>query len=160
MKPSVLSTSSTLTRSLEAGVETFDLLRICALWMRAIMSPSGSFNAIDRSSSPARLEQARNHPLGPQVPERDAGKLVLAVKGARPPRHLAAVADAGRRGIARQFRELQGRSEPLLHWFVLVAGDRFQPRAVAGKFLGHPASPVVLLDRALLRHLVLLIFRV
>src|SRR5215207_1420172 len=129
MKPSVLSTSSTLTRSLEAGVETFDLLRICALWMRAIMSPSGSFKAIDRSSSPARLEQARNHALRAEVAEGDAGKLVLAVKRARPSRHLAAVADAVRRGVARQLRELQGRGEPLLHRPVLVAGDRFQPRA-------------------------------
>src|SRR5712692_3426168 len=160
MKPSVLSTSSTLTRSLEAGVETFDLLRICALWMRAIMSPSGSFKAIDRSSLPARLEKSRDHTLGPEVSERDAGQLVLAVIGPRPSRHLAAVADAGGRGVARKLGELQRRRKPLFHRLVLVARDRFQPRAAARIFLGKPAPPVVLLDRTLLRHLALLAFRV
>src|SRR6266545_4069843 len=128
--------------------------------MRAIMSPSGSFKAIDRSSLPARLEQARDHALGPEVPERDAGKLVLAVIGPRSSRHLAAVADARRRRIARELRELQRRGEPFLHRLVLVARDRPQPRTAARKLLGKPAAPVVLLDRTLLRHLGLLTFRV
>src|ERR687896_1698846 len=121
MNPSVLSTSSTLTRSLEAGVETFDLLRICALWMRAIISPSGSFKAIDRASLPARFDKPRDHALGPEVPERDAGQLVLAIEGPRSSCHFAAVAHAGRRGIARKLGELQSRGEPLFHRLSLVA---------------------------------------
>src|SRR3954464_14511818 len=93
MKPSVLSTSRTLTRSLEAGVDTFDFLRIRALSMRAIISPSGSFNAIVRPSLPARLHKTGDQALGTELPERDTAELVLAVNAARPPRHLAAIAN-------------------------------------------------------------------
>src|SRR5437016_5612628 len=160
MKPSLLSTSRTLTRSLEAGVETFDLLRICALWMRAIMSPSGSFKAIVRCSLPARLEEARDHALGAEIPERDARELVLAVEAARPPRHLAAIADAGGRGVARQFRELQRCRKTVLHRLCLVTRDRLELATLAGELLRQSAPPVVLLDRTLLRHLGLLAFRV
>src|SRR5262249_55409690 len=159
MKPSVLSTSSTLTRSREAGVDTFDLLRICALWMRAIMSPSGSFIAIGRSSSPARLHQPWNQPLGAEVPQRDARQLELAVVAAWPPRHLAAIADAGGRRVARQLGELERRREPLLHRAVPVARNLLEPRAPAGILLGQLAPPAVLLNRALLRHQYLLAFR-
>src|SRR5260370_38575097 len=118
MNPSVLSTSSTLTRNLEAGIDTFDLLRICALWIRAIMSPSGSFMAIARPPSPARLDQARDQPLGAEIPKRGAGEAVLAIKPAGPARYLAAMANAGRRGVARQFRELDRCAEPRLHRLV------------------------------------------
>src|SRR6185437_6720796 len=101
MKPSFLSTSRTLTRSREPGVETLGFLRICALLMRAIRSPIGSFNCM-RPSSPARLQQARNQALGAELAQRDAAELVLAEEAARPAGHLAAVADARRRRVARQ----------------------------------------------------------
>src|SRR6185295_17397553 len=100
MKPSVLSTSSTWARSFEPGVETFVFLRIWALRMRANRSPSGSFNAM-RSSSPAHLQ--------------------LAVIRAGAAGHLAAVADARHRRIARQLGKLERRGETLLHREILVA---------------------------------------
>src|SRR6266545_1123691 len=128
--------------------------------MRVIMSPIGSFIAIVRSSSPARLHEAGNEALGAEFPERDAAHLELAVEAARTARHLAAIADAGGRSVARQLGELQGGGEPLLHRLVLVARDRFQARAAAEGAFGHLASPIVLLDRALLRHTSLLGIRV
>src|SRR4051812_32687501 len=134
MKPSFLSTSSTLTRSREPGVETFGFLRICALLMRAIRSPIGSFNCM-RLSSPARLHEAGNEALGAKLAERDAAQLVLAVNRARAAGHLAAVAIASRRRIARQFGHFQSRGKPLLHRSGLVHGNRFQPRPATGILL-------------------------
>src|SRR4029079_13135192 len=101
MKPSFCSTSSTLTRSREPGVETLGFLRICALLMRAIRSPIGSFSCM-RSSLPAPPHNARNTALGAKLAERDARQLVLAVDRARPAGDLAAVAIAVRRRIAWQ----------------------------------------------------------
>src|SRR4051794_31094853 len=128
--------------------------------MRVIRSPTGSFNAIAPTSSPARLHEAGDHPLRAKLAQRDAAELELAVKGARPPAHLAAVAHARARGVARQLGELERGRKPLLHRQVLVAGNLFQARALAAEFLGELSSPIVLLDRALLRHYVLLAFRV
>src|SRR6516162_2586025 len=124
--------------------------------MRVNRSPSGSFMAIVRSSLPARLHQARDQPLGAELPQRDARQLVLAIEGARTPGHLATVTDAGGGRIARQFRELERGGEALFDRLFLVLDDRFQPRPPAGKFLRHAATPIVLLDGTLLRHLVLL----
>src|SRR5262245_65740689 len=83
--------------------------------MRAIISPSGSFMAIAPPSLPARLDQARDQPLGAEIPKRDARQAVLAVVAARPARYLATIANAGRRRVARQFRELERCRESLLH---------------------------------------------
>src|SRR6185295_1077463 len=152
MKPSFLRTSSTLTRSREPGVETLGFLRICALLMRAIRSPIGSLTGM-RSSLPARLHEAGNQALGAELAERDARHLVLAVDRARPPGDLATVAIAVRRRVARQFGHLQGRRETLFHRLGLVHGNRLQPRTAAGILLRQLLSPVVLLDRTLLRHL-------
>src|SRR3989440_11507191 len=159
MKPSVLSTSSTLTRNLEAGIDTFDLLRICALWIRAIMSPSGSFMAIARPPSPARLDQAGDQPLGAEIPKRDARQAVLAIEPARPARYLAAIANAGARGVARQFRKFERCREPLLHRLGLVASNGPEPSAPAGMLLAQLAPPIVFLDRTLLCHQCLLAVR-
>src|SRR5258705_850015 len=137
MKPSLLSTSSTLTRSREAGVETFDLLRICALWMRAIISPSGSFKAIARCSLPTRLEQARNQALGAEIAQRNAAHLELAVVALGPPGDLAAVMHARRRRIARQFRQLDSCRETIFHRRVLVTRDGFELGAPLSVLLGH-----------------------
>src|SRR5208282_1522710 len=140
----------------ELGHVTLPLLRICALRMRDNRSPSGSFIAIVRSSLPARLHETRDQPLRAKLPQRDARQFVLAVIAARPARYLAAVADAGGGRIARQFGKLECGGETLLHRLRFVARDRLEPRSPARKLLGHPAPPVVLLDRTLLRHLVLL----
>src|ERR1700730_8340254 len=81
---------------------------------------------------------------------------MLAVIAARPARNLAAIADARGGRVARQFGELQRRRKALLDRLRLVARNRFQPRAPARIFLRHPAAPVILLNRTLLRPLVLL----
>src|ERR1700737_558418 len=104
--------------------------------MRAIMCPSGSFPAIARPSSPARLDQAGDQPLRAEVPKRDARQPELAIIAARPARHLATIADAGRRGIARKLRELERRREPLLHRAALVARNRLEPGTPARMLLG------------------------
>src|ERR671910_1760822 len=100
MKPSFLSTSSTLTRSREPGVDTFGFLRICALVMRAIRSPIGSLSCM-RASLPARLHKARNQAFGAELAQRDTAELVLAVECARPTRDFAAIADTGGIGVTR-----------------------------------------------------------
>src|SRR5262249_4760885 len=127
--------------------------------MRAIISPSGSFMAIAPPSLPARFDQARDQPLGAETPKRDARQPVLAVVAARPARYLATIANAGRRRVAGQFRELEGCRESLLHRFGLVAGDGLEPSAPAGILLTQLATPAVLLDRTFLRHQCLLAFR-
>src|SRR5215216_3141111 len=120
--------------------------------MRVIISPIGSFRGIYGSSSPARLHEARDHALGAEVTKRDSAHLELAVVGARPTRHGAAVTHAGARGIARKLGELERRRESILHRQRLVARDRLEPHPPPGKFLGELAPPLVLLDRTLLRH--------
>src|SRR5665213_949680 len=98
MKPSLWSTSRTLTRSREPGVETLGFLRICALLMRAIRSPMGSFICM-AILLPARLYEAGNEALGAKLTERDTRQPVFAIDRARSPRHLAAVAIAVRRRV-------------------------------------------------------------
>src|SRR5262245_22594760 len=151
MKPSVLRTSSTRSRCLEPGIETFDLLRIWAFLMRVIISPIGSFTAI-ASSLPARLHKARDEAFGAKLAQRDTAQAMLAVIAARPAAELAAIAHARFGGIARQFSQLQSSGKPFLHWQLLVARDRFELCAPVGEFLCHLAPPIVLLDRTLLRH--------
>src|SRR5215813_12582740 len=103
--------------------------------MRAIISPSGSFIAIAPPSLPARLDQTRDQPLGAEIPKRDTRQSVLAVVAARAARYLATIANAGRRGVARQFRELEGCRESLLHRLRLVASNGPEPSTPAGIFL-------------------------
>src|SRR5262249_57544990 len=76
-----------------------------------------------------------------------------------PARYLATIANTGSRGVARQFRQLQGRSESFLHRLALVAGNGPQPTAPTGILLAQLASSIVLLDRTFLRHQYLLAFR-
>src|SRR5215467_12011988 len=151
MKPSVLRTSSTRSRCLEPGIETFDLLRICALRMRVIMSPIGSFTAI-APSLPARLHKAGNQAFGAKLTQRDTAQTMLAVICTRTSAELAAIVHARPRRIARQLGELQGRGKTLFHRQLLVARDRLQFRAPVGELLRHLAPPVVLFDRTLLSH--------
>src|SRR5499426_473049 len=127
--------------------------------MRAIISPSGSFIAIAPPSLPARLDQTRDQPLGAEIPKRDARQPVLAVVAARAARYLATIANAGRRGVAWQLRELEGCRESLLHRLGLVAGNGLEPGAPAGILFAELAPPAVLLDRTFLRHQCLLAFR-
>src|SRR6185312_11601363 len=112
MKPSVLSTSSTRSRCFEPGIETFDLLRIWALRMRAIISPIGSLTAI-APSLPARLYKARNQALRPELAQRNTAQAMLAVVSARAATQLTAVANARLGRVARQLRQFQRRSKTL-----------------------------------------------
>src|SRR5918997_5774590 len=123
MYPSAFSTSSTRPRILEPGVATVPRRRCCALRIRVSMSPKVSFIDI-AASSPARLDEARDQALGAELPERDPRHPELAVSGARTPRDLAPVPDAGAGAVARQFGELQARLEALLHRPQLVVRDR------------------------------------
>src|SRR5215470_8645181 len=128
--------------------------------MRVSISPSGSWSAMVPSSLPARLDETRNQTLGPELAQRKPAHLELAVIGARTAGDLAAVADAARRGVARQLSKLERGGETLLHRPRLVLRDRLEARAPGGKFPRHPAPAVVFLDRTLLRHSRLLSLRV
>src|SRR5271165_1956781 len=160
MKPSDASTSRTFLRSEEPGVETLPRLRIWALRMRVSMSPRGSFIAMILVSSPARLDEARDHAPVAQLAHGDARHLHLAVEAARPARHLAAVAHADDRAVAGQRREPQARLETLLHRTRLVVGDGEQALAPAGELLGQALLAQVVLDCTLLCHQRPPIFRV
>src|SRR5271165_7462389 len=103
--------------------------------MRVSMSPRGSFIAMILVSSPARLDEARDHAPVAQLAHGDARHLHLAIEAARPARHLAAVAHAHDRAVARQLRESQARLEALLHRTRLVVGEREQTLPPAGVFL-------------------------
>src|SRR5215470_13138950 len=158
MYPSALSTSSTLARIFEPGLETLDFERICALRMRVMRSLIGSCVDMDRPSLPARLHEPGNQALGAEFAQRDTGQLVLAIVRARTSRQFATVANPGRRRVARHLGELQRRREPLFHRLGLVGDDRLQLGALRRGVLGHPLAPVVLLDRTLLCHAWLLGF--
>src|SRR6185437_10274252 len=124
--------------------------------MRVNRSPSGSFMDIVRLSSPARLQQAGDQPLGAELAQRNARQLVLAVIAAWTPGDFTTVANARGRRIARQLGELERRGKALLDRHGLVLRYRLEPRAPARILLRQPAAPVVLLDGTFLRHLVLL----
>src|SRR5258706_12749157 len=160
MYPSVLSTSSTLARIFEHGVEALGLARICALRMRVMRSLIGSCVDMFRPPLPARLHEPGNQALGAKFTQRDAAELVLAIDRARASGHLAAIADPGCRRIARHLGELQRRRKPLFHRLLLVGDDGLELRALGRGVLGHLLAPVVLLDRTLLCHAWLLGFRV
>src|SRR5690348_3796788 len=151
MKPSVLSTSRTRSRCFEPGIDTFDLLRICALRMRAIMSPIGSLTAI-APSLPARLHKAGNEALGAKFAQRDPAQTMLAIKGARTAGQFATIANSRLGRVARDLGKLQRSSEALLHGQLFVVRNCFQLRAPVCEFLRHPASSVILFYRTLLRH--------
>src|SRR5262249_19926141 len=127
------------------------LFRICALRMRAIISPIGSLTAI-ATLLPARLHEARNEALVAELAQRDAADAVLAIERARTAGQLAAVTDARLRRLARQFGELERGREAFLHRNLLVHRDRLELSAARRKRLRHLAPSVVLLDRTLLRH--------
>src|SRR6202000_17577 len=120
--------------------------------MRVMRSLIGSCVDILRPSLPARLHEARDHALGPELAQRDARQLVLAVDRTRTAGHFAAVANPGCRRIARHLGELQRRRKALFHRLLLVADDRLQTGTRGCGVLRHPHPPVILLDRTLLCH--------
>src|SRR6185369_14613562 len=132
-------------------METLDLDRICALRMRAIMSPIGSFTAI-AAPLPARLHKTRNQAFRTELAQRDTAEFVLTIVRARPARQLAAIADASLRRIARHFGKLKGGGKTVLHRQLLVMHDRFELGATIVVLLRQLAPSLILLDRTLLSH--------
>src|SRR5947199_3009772 len=65
------------------------------------------------STFPARLREAGDQALIAHLPQHDPRKPEFAVNGARTPRQLAAVADAGRIPVARNFGHLQPGDQAL-----------------------------------------------
>src|SRR6202048_1550538 len=103
MYPSVLSTSSTLARIFEPGVETLGLARICALRMRVMRSLIGS--CVDMSDPPYQLDLTSpgTRPLEPR--SRSAMRLSVFLR----------YTDRGRPVISQRLRirvadELRGSS--------------------------------------------------
>src|SRR5580692_8293856 len=120
--------------------------------MRVSISPRGSFVAMISASSPARLDEARNQALIAKLAERDARHLHLAIVAARPAGHLAAIAHANDRAVARQRRKADARLETLLHRTRLIVGDIEQALAPGGEFLGQALLAQVVFNRTLLCH--------
>src|SRR5690242_19604847 len=111
--------------------------------MRAIMSPSGSFIGIV-CSSPARLHEAGDQSPGAKLAQRNARQLELAIETARPAGHLASIAHACLRGIARQFGKLERCREALLHRPGLIARDRSEASTPGTIFFAQLSPPAVL----------------
>src|SRR5262249_18021675 len=80
-----------------------------ALRMRVSMSEMGSVMLISVSPLPARLDHAGDFALERQVAQLVPRQAELAVHAARPAGEGAAVADAHRRGVARQLLQLEAR---------------------------------------------------
>src|SRR5947209_14900825 len=121
--------------------------------MRVSMSPKGSLSAI-APSLPARLHEAGDETLRPELTQRDARHLHLAIIGARAAGHVAAIADAHGGRVARQIGKPDARLEPLLHRQLLVVGDRLQLVATVGELLDQPHLALVVFDCTLLSHYV------
>src|ERR1700722_6943466 len=120
--------------------------------MRVSISPRGSFVAMISASSPARLDEARDQALIPKLAERDARHLHLAIEATRPPGHLAAIAHANDRAVARQRRETDARFESPLHRARLIIGEVQQALTPCGELLRHTLLAQVIFNRTLLCH--------
>src|SRR5687767_3866180 len=93
------------TFSREAGITVSVCPTIWALRMRTSMSATGSLMLID-ISLPARLDHAGHLALEREVAQLVASESELLVYAARPAGQRAAVAQAHRRGVARQLLQL------------------------------------------------------
>src|SRR6185312_10780694 len=102
--------------------------------------------------SPARLDEAGNEALVAKLAQRDARHLHLAIIGARPARHLAAIAHANDGAVTRQSRETDARFEALLHRPRLVIGEVKEAFAAGGELLRHALLAQIILNRTLLCH--------
>src|SRR6185436_3525188 len=101
------------TLSLEQGMLVSTCPTIWALRMRVSMSAIGSLMLIGRSL-PARLDYARHFAVERELAQLDAPESELLVDAARPPGQRATVAQAHRRGIARQPLQLGARGFAIL----------------------------------------------
>src|SRR5688572_9329725 len=115
------------------------------------MSPMGSLTMLD-PPLPARLDEAGDLAVGPEVPQRNPAHLELAVIGSRPAGDFTPVTDAAGRRVAGQLGELEASFETILERQALVIGDRLQRRALGGVLLGELLDHLVAVDGALLGH--------
>src|SRR5690242_4303398 len=131
----------------EAGTVTLSRRADWPLRMRVSKSPTGSVMAMVYGPPlPARLHDTGQGAQRSELPQREARQLELAVHGPRTARDLAPVADARRRGVARQLGELEPGAEALFRRQLVVHRHRLQLGALGGVLLRHPGSAVVLLD--------------
>src|SRR5678816_2896918 len=99
----------------EAGTVTLSRRADWPLRMRVSKSPTGSVIAMVYGLPlPARLHDAGQSPGRRQLTQREARELELAIDRARPAGDRAPVANARRRGIARQLGQLDAGIEPVL----------------------------------------------
>src|SRR3954451_6940889 len=152
MYPSRFRTSRTFARIFEAGEATTAIRACCPLRIRVSMSPKGSLMVIDSDPLPARFEHAGDLARGGQLADGDARQLELAVIAARPARHRAAVANPGRRGIARHLGQLQLCLEALLRCRLAIAGEVLKALALRRLLPSQLGAAIVLFDRAFLSH--------
>src|SRR3954465_15350669 len=138
----------------EAGTVTLSRRADWPLRMRVSKSPTGSVIAMVYGLPlPARLHDAGQCARRGELTQREARELEFAIDRARPAGELAPVADARRRGVARQLRQLDAGCEAVLRGELVVHRHRLQPGALDGILLCHLHAPLVLVDRTRLGHL-------
>src|SRR5215208_4144811 len=123
---------------LDAGIDTSVCPTIWALRMRTSMSAIGSLILI-QVSLPACLDHARHLAAQCEIAQLISPQAELAVHPARPAGQRAAVAQAHRRGVARQLLQLAAR----LVGGALVVDDLEQLRAPRLEFLDGLAALLV-----------------
>src|SRR5215510_9314889 len=120
----------------EAGTVTLSRRADWPLRMRVSKSPTGSVIAMVYGLPlPARLHDAGQGAQRGQLTQRQPRKLELAIDRARPAGELAPVADARRRGVARQLRQLEAGREAILRGELVVHRHRLEPGALGGELL-------------------------
>src|SRR5262245_28360487 len=130
----------------EAGTVTLSRRAAWPLRMRVSKSPTGSVIAMVYGPPlPARLHHAGQGAQRGELPQREARQLELAINRPRTARYLAPIADARRRGVARQLGELQAGAEALLRAQPVVHRHRLQLGALGGILLRHLLATLVLL---------------
>src|SRR5262249_41868202 len=123
----------------EQGMPTSTCPTIWALRMRVNMSEIGSVMLI-APSSPARLDDARHLAAHRELAQLVPRQAELAVDAARPAGQRAAVAQPGRRGVARQLLQLHARRVLLLVGRLHVVEHLEQRRALRLEFLDRLAA--------------------
>src|SRR5690606_3412905 len=128
------------------------LLRLLAVADAGEHITQGIGHCHQLSPLPARLHNTRDQALVGQIAELHAAQPEFAVIGARTPRQLAPVADAGRVTIARNFRHLETCDQTLAFVERRVGRNRLQLRVTAGVFLHQLLATLVLVYRTQFRH--------
>src|ERR1700760_3112481 len=112
----------------EAGAVTLSRRAAWPLRIRVSKSPTGSVIAMVYGLPlPARLHDAGQGARRGELTQRKARELELAIDRTRPAGDLAPVADARRRGVARQLRQLEAGGEAILRGELVVHRHRLEP---------------------------------